>query len=218
MKMLALCLSALIAPAVATAATVIRSPSTIVSNTMGEFAPGDLAHVIDQSGLSIGFVSGVTAFDPYIASNPIHTLIYSGFEWFSSPNVTSGTLIFDLGASYALPKLALWDEEFSGIESMTVSVSDSLVFGAAVGTFNPFNNPQGANYPAEVFNLGGAVGRYVKLDLRCPQPNFLYNGCSMGEIAFATDVPGIPEPGTYGLMSLGLGVLAWASRTARRAR
>ena len=87
--------------------------------------------------------------------------------------------MFDLGASCALPKLTLWDEKFSGIESMTVSVSDSLGFGAAVGRFNPCNNPQGANYPAEVFNLGGAVGHRVKLDLRCPQLDFRYNGCSL---------------------------------------
>lgn len=221
MKMLALCLSALIAPSVATAATtVIRSPSAIVSNSMGEFAAGDLAHVIDQSGLSVGFASGVDDFDAYIGLNPMHTFIYPGFEWFSAPDVISGALVFDLGASYALPKLALWNEEFSGINSMTVSVSDSLVFGAAVGTFLPFNSPQGADYPAEVFDLGGAVGRYVKLDLRCPNPDFNYNGCSMGEIAFSTDVvtPAIPEPGTYALMALGLGVLGWASRRARRAR
>ena len=62
---------------------------------------------------------------------------------------------------------------------VSASVSDSLMVGGAVGTFNPFNNPQGANYLAEVFNLGAAVGRCVKLDLWCPQPDFRYNGCSL---------------------------------------
>ena len=65
--------------------------------------------------------------------------------------------------------------------TVSVSVSASLVFGGAVGTFNPFNNPQGADYLAEVFNLGGAVGHCVKLDLRCPQTDFRYNGGSLSQ-------------------------------------
>ena len=80
----------------------IIHPTSIVSNTAGEFAPGDANHMIDESGLSSTYVSGVTDFATYMATNPSHTFAYSGFEWFSPAGVHSGTIIYNLGASFTI--------------------------------------------------------------------------------------------------------------------
>lgn len=197
-------------------ASAILSPTAVISNTAGEYAAGDLAHVHDQSGLSAGFTSGVTDFDTYLAGNPTHTDSYPGFEWFSIEDVTAGTIVFDLGADYLVDRFALWNEEYTGLASVTVTTSLLLDFSSSAGggTHNPANSPLGSGYPAEVFALDGGARatRYVKLDLTGPQPGFLYNGLSMGEIAFSVNP--VPEPATMAVLCAG--TLALLRRKTRR--
>jgi len=42
-----------------------------------------IINTINQSGLSLGYVSGVTDLDSYLAANPTHTSEANGTEWFS---------------------------------------------------------------------------------------------------------------------------------------
>ncbi len=197
-------------------AGAILSPVSVVSNDMGEFAVGDILTVNNQSGLSASFASGLTDFVTYMAGAPTHTSLYSGFEWFSAPDKTSGTLVLDLGAIYSVGNIALWNEEFSGIASMDVKFSETTDFGGSpsAGTVFPTNNPQNADYFAQVFGVGASMGRYVELALSCPNPDFLYNGCSMGEIAFDVSAA-VPEPSTYALMLAGLALVAGVARRPR---
>lgn len=185
-------------------AQYIISPTAVQFNDAGQYAPGDLDNVYNQSGLSSGFTSGVTNFDSYVGTNPTHTTLYSGYEWFSTEGVNSGSIIFDLGGEHILSGVALWNEEFSGLQTVQYLTSTDLNTFQAAGLQNPTNNPLNVNYGADVHLFSARTARYVLLEMTGPQDGFQYDGLSMGEIAFRGEA--VPEPATMTL--LGLGALA----------
>jgi hypothetical protein len=202
-------------------AATIRSPVLVLQNTAGNESPGaSIDSTIDQSGLTSNFVSGVTNFATYLAGAPTHSWIYTdGAEWFSLAGQTTGIVDYDLGGIFRISQMALWNEEFSGIETLSVSTSNDPTFGTStsVGTFNPVNTPFSANYGAEVFSLLTTDARYVRLDITGPQTPNLGTYLSMGEVAFATDDPTVvPVPATLPLLFAGLASLgAFASRSRK---
>ena len=199
-------------------AGVILSPTAVLLNTAGDFsADAAIDSTIDHSGLSAGFTSGVTDFDSYIASNPVHEWIFTdGSEWFSEGGQTRGILVYDLGDTYAVNRLALWNEEFSGIQTMHVETSTNAAFltSVFVGDFNPTNTPFDQSYPSEVFDLSDSIARYVRLTITGPQTPNRGTFLSMGEIAFDVQPTAVPEPATMSTVLLGLG----AARLLRRRR
>ncbi|WP_239005390.1 PEP-CTERM sorting domain-containing protein [Gloeothece citriformis] len=199
----------------ASQAAVIISPvsATASSEFSGDY---DIGNTIDQSGLSIGFISGVTNFDAYIAQNPTHTTIAANFEWFTQENVVSATVNYDLGQTYLIDRLALWNEESSGIGSFDISVStDNVNFTQIATGLVPFDNPL-ANYPAEIFSFGSVAARYVRFGIsQCPQPNpGSFNGCGIGEVAFSV----VPEPLTIMGTGAALGFGAFFKRKTSNKR
>ncbi len=204
-------------------AGLILSPVAVLQNTGGiNSSPYDIGNTINQSGLSTNFVSGVTDFDTYLAGNPLHNYLADNNEWFTPLNVTSSTIIYDLGAVYSIARLTLWNEEFSGIASMSVSTSvdPSFATSSSVGVFAPANNPFDQDYAAQVFDLTDTTARYVQLVVTGPQVPNQGNYVSMGEIAFETLAPttAVPEPST--LISGGLAALvglAWRHRQHKAA-
>lgn len=67
------------------AATIV-APVTAVTTSQFISSSGNdyfIENTIDQSGLSLPFISGVTDFDSYLASKPMHTSNANGNEWFS---------------------------------------------------------------------------------------------------------------------------------------
>ena len=203
-------------------ATTVWSPSSVVSNTGGNFATccDITVATTNQNGLLTHFTSGSTDWDTYFAGNPLHTYFpfVSGpcaasassttdCEWFASSGVTTSTIILDFGFSIPLNKLALWNEDADGIASMVVSASDDVTFGSGVsslGTFNPALSTYQANYGAQIFSFSLTTARYVRLVVTAPgSPNDANSPTtvSMGQIAFSST---IPEPGSWMLMGLGL--------------
>ena len=190
-------------------ASVILSPVSATASSENS-AAYDIGNTIDQSGLSAGFVSGVTDFDLYLAGNPLHTMVANDNEWFTAANVLTATIDYDLGSTYVIDRMAIWNDEFSGIGLIDVSFSlDGMTFtSAATGlmpTDHPANVPNTYQYPADVFGLAAGATRYVRLEASgCPQPDYAGPYCGMGEIAFSATTPSVPEPAALALLGLGL--------------
>lgn len=189
-------------------AAVIRSP--ISATATSEFSSSiSIGNTINQSGLNLGFTSGVTDFDAYLAQNPTHSLIALN-EWFTQEGVTSATIDYDLGAVFNIDRLALWNEESSGIGSFDILTStDGISYTLQAAGLLPPDNPL-ADYAATVFNLPTSA-RYVRLAVGgCPQPNpGSFTGCGLGEIAFSTiSSTAIPTPALLpGLIGMSIAAL-----------
>lgn len=199
----------------AQAVGLILSPVSATASS--EFGTNfSITNTINQSGLSTGFNSGVDDFDTYLASNPTHTLAAANNEWFTARDVTNATVTYDLGNLFNINRLALWNEESSGIGSFNISVStDNINYFNVASNLNPFDNPLD-DYPAEVFGFGASNARYVRFDISgCPQldPGG-FNGCGIGEVAFGTTVgtTEVPEPAS----TAGVGVAFLLGTLARK--
>jgi PEP-CTERM motif len=197
-------LLALLALATAAQASVIFAPTSGVINTGGP-GFGSLANTFNQAGLSAGYVNNVTNFDAYIASGPMHTATFACCEWFSNSGTTAAMVTYDFGSIRTFDRLALWNEESSGIGSLHLLISSDNITYVSLATVSPFDNPL-ASYPAEVFSVGGTA-RYVRFDMSgCPQPlPGSFTACAIGEVAFREAV--VPEPSSIAMLGIGCCVL-----------
>jgi hypothetical protein len=193
------------------AAVVILSPTAVVLNTAGTYnglPENNIIHAINRSGLSATFASGVTDFDAYLAGGPTHTYLPSNAEW-TSNFASTGDVVFDLGQSYHVTRLALWNEDFRGINSVRIDTSDDPVFltFTTVANLAPAHTP-GFNYPAQQFTLSASNARYVRL-----KDITMYSGANtlaMGEIAFGVGpVQAVPEASAFLAVALATGLTAF---------
>ena len=200
----------------ASAGAIFSATSATINS--GGPGSGSINNTFDQSGLSIGYTSGVTDFDTYLAGNPLHSTTFPGLEWFSNQDENFASVTYNLGSLRNLDALALWNEEASGIGLLSLFGStDGVNFSLIVDNLSPTDHaPGGTDYGANVFTFGNVSAQYIRFDMnRCPQPLSAYNACSIGEVAFreAPDTPtAVPEPAMIGLFSLGLGAAALARR------
>ena len=180
---LAMVMASFVKPA--EAAVIISPVSATASSQINP--TGNIGNTIDQSGLSIGFTSGVTDFDTYIASDPIHNANVLADEWFSAIGTTTATVTYDLGSVFTLDRLALWNEDFTGIGNFNIlSSTDGVNFSTILSGVSPIDNPSAINYPVEVINFGSSVdAQFIQFDITsCPQ-----NRCGIGEVAFSQPIP-----------------------------
>lgn len=218
MKRLTLGLLAATAVASAAHASVIIAPTGAIINTGGP-GFGTLVETFNQAGLNSGYIPGFTAFDAYLATNPTHTDIFAGNEWFSNSGTTSASVTYDFGAVVSIDAMALWNEEISGIGLLDLLGStDGVTFTAIATALAPTDNPRGV-YGADIFGFASTTLRYLRLDMsECPQADPAgFDGCAIGEVAFrSAGVVPIPEPAALGL--LGLGLLGTVLARRRKAR
>ena len=193
----------------AASAAVIISPlaATASSEFSGQY---DIGNTIDRSGLFTPFISGVTDFDAYVATSPMHSLIAIDNEWFSANGLTSAQVTYDLGGVTGIDRLALWNEEFSGFGTGRISVSNDGIVFTSLLSISPVDSPSDQDYGVQVFALGSIAARYVRLDISgCPQPDgSSLPVCGIGEVAFST----VPEPASIALLGLALGGLGFSAR------
>lgn len=210
--------------AVVTISAATPASAAIVSavgGTINSSGPGfgTLTETFDQSGLISGYTSGVTDFDAYIATNPLHNTIFAGNEWFSNSDTTSASVTYDLGSVLNINKMALWNEESSGIGLLDLLVStDGIAFVSLLSGIALADTPNGDGpaffYGPSVLSFVTTSMRYMRLDMsRCPQPDGDFPSCSIGEVAFSTAVP---IPGGALLLITGLGALGAAGLRRRK--
>ena len=207
-------------------ASVITSPTGATASSTFS-ADYDIGNTIDESGLSISFVSGTTNFDTYLAGNPIHSVVAINNVWFTALDVTQAIVTYDLGKPLTVDRLALWNEAFSGFGTGRISYSlDGHTFLSLI-SISPVDNPADQSYGAQVFGWEAISARFFRFDISgCPQPiGDPSPFCGIGEVAFSVlaqqaEVRGpeaVPEPGTVALLALSLVGAGWIGR-ARRCR
>jgi hypothetical protein len=209
---------ALAATLAATSAHALGEIVSAVAATVdanGQPGNGNIADTFNQNGLLVGYTSGVTNFNAYIAGNPRHTAFFGGNEFFGNDETTALTVTYDLGSVQSIDALALWNEETSGIGVFDLLAStDGVTFTALLSGVTPFDNPVNSvpDYGAEVFTFGLTSARYFQIAASdCPQPDpGDFPGCAIGEVAFRAGV--IPEPGVWALMIVGFGLTGFAMR------
>ncbi len=183
-------------------AFVMLSPAGVVQNTLGSRVQGTdviLDHAYSGAGLP-AFTSGVTDFDAYLATTPLHTFVALNNEWFAPTGVSTGVIDWDLGSVQSVDRVAIWNEDAHGVQRMNIYTSNDPGFGVStfIGAFTLTDTTVNADYPADVLAIGGPAARYVRFEILSS-----YNGslgqptASLGEVVFS-----VPTPGAAGVLAL----------------
>jgi hypothetical protein len=203
---LSLTLLMLFTVAVSTFGQVTVSPvavTTAIPSFNEIVTPGNL---INQSGVTTPFTSGVTPFDTYF-SNPSQTFATSGNggtnNWQSDTAFDlgyQGYLDFDLGAIYQIDQLAIWNRSLSNV---TVKILTDLSGTEQVaGSFTLVDRQNFTfSYPVEILKFNTSfVGRYVRLEINGVYPfqGFDFGNASAGEVVVSA-LPAFPAPPTLSI-------------------
>lgn len=209
-----------------TCAVTIASPAaaqavvgaTSVSSPSGSYGGGfELGNIINQSGLSSGYTSGLTNYATFVASTTISSSPDGGISGFTNANVLPQILTFSFGSTMTLDALAFFAVNNIGSVTQFELYADSdgdfsNGTGGLLGTFNPL----GSVYSAQSFTFAPVATSFLQLRaLNTVGGPGLIPG--IGELAFRSAAPtgAVPEPSSWALMLIGFGAVGFAMRRRR---
>ena len=200
------------------ATPVLAGPGVIIapiSATVDINGPGFgmIDDTFNQAGLTFTYTPGVTNFDDYMATNPEHTFLFTGYDFLGNPGTDTLQVTYDLGAVTTINALALWNDEFAGIGNLDLLTSDNgISFVSLASGLSPTDNAPGSDYLADIFAFGAVATRYVRFQASgCPQPNSGgLPACGIGEVAFRAAA--VPEPSSWAMLIAGFGLVGAITR------
>ena len=182
------------------------------TSSMGTFSGYNIEDLTNGQGLSSSSI------------NAYHTHSHSDM-WLSETEQTEGTLTFDLGGTFSLSDIAIWNytaESFGsygtgrGVEAFTVELSTD---GGVTYTHEfPYLQLQEGTAPgdnfAQVFSLGGVLATHVKLNIVDYWAiDSDYVGLSEVQFREGTGSPVVPEPSAMVMFGIGaLGLFGYSRR------
>ncbi|BCG62844.1 MAG: hypothetical protein methR_P0507 [Methyloprofundus sp.] len=203
--------SALVSASLTVNAGVVISPSIINGPSA---AAGNVNGLINQSGLSSTYISGITDFNSYLATNPTHIDVASNISrGYASVTPFPVNLDLDFGLSYTITDAVLWNWNWAttaGTDQFEVFSSIDATFSTltSLGTFNMnevASNNTAANH--QLFDLTDISTQYLRVAL---QSNHGFSGGSSGvglvEMAFGAEAPTTSAPTPSAIALLGLGI------------
>jgi hypothetical protein len=213
-SVVSIALAAFLTIAIDAPADVVLSASSVVSAppVLGAYS---FDRTIDQSGLTIGYVSGVTDFNTYIGLSPTHVGSNSPENFAASPTTVPQNVDYDFGATYPVVKMAFWNYPFNTlgpVTSLDVFTANNAGFAGAffAGSFFPADDAASDVNQVQVFDLADSNARYVRLRIT---GQATIEAIGYSEVAFAV----IPEPFTVGYIAVAVVTLfGTAGRTRRR--
>jgi hypothetical protein len=200
---------ALITLSDAAQAGVIIEPVGISASAglpVGDSAPTALGNIIDQSGLSAPYVSGVTNFSAYVATTTASYSCSDGcFPELGGVAGIPATITFDLGLPTVVDAIVIWNQ--SGTASL-VRFDLKGIGGNSVTSLGSFTMPsssQDSPEPAEVFTFAPGMFSSLEMDIT---GNACYDaGTKLNEVAFEAVVPEPVSMTILGSGIVGLGVI-----------
>jgi hypothetical protein len=196
-------LAGLLALALTTSAPAGYITGVTATTTMG-LASGNIAHIVDGSGLSSLSLTATHA----VVDNP------NSNSWLSSPALPVGLVTFDLHGAYTLVGMSVWNWNFTSfdqVQGVGVSTStDGVTFTPLAG--GPTTFAQGAlgaaPEPPQQFTFGPVVADFVRFDILSNYGGAF--GTGLSEVGFdGTPVtPAVPAPPTLLLGLVGAGCVA----------
>ena len=191
----------------ATASTIVGAVG--VSSPQDSFPNAGFAldNIINQSGLSSSYTSGLTDFDSYIA-----TVIHDGTGSFTSgftngecalaPDPCGGQFSFDLGLAIEIDALVFWGTDTNGsVSSFNLYADSDQDFtngaGTLLGAFTPGDG--------DILAFAGVVTQFIHIDVISINDTTPLTGTKpgIGEVAFRSSYV-VPVPAAVWLFASGL--------------